>query len=400
MHMNKRIVMNPPVSFIEAAALGSTTPVDEPLVLNPGGQAVMNLPEPASTQSAAASSGTEAGGQGGWEPLGNVVTQQGTPMEVSTDSILQLVSSQVSTGSMSSQTSMTSMSAAPTMSTATSSDTAASSQSTPSETPESTSGTPIDSSVDVSRTTSRSPSTATPRITSSVAASVLIVTASTSVPSSSGSASASASITSAAASASTSVDDSVPFTHSVGFILLMIFVALVGIGIIATVISFLARRCTLGNQHHDDEDGLSDIVRSFNASKSPSRASSMRSYRSGRLHTEAPAASLQRRSSTFATDPNQSPFLHSGTAFESWRGFEDTGPASTIVREEGDAPSMMVGLAEHSPALAGPAHLYGMAGPLEVRNAGPSDGGRASAYWTARDGSAPSSPRYLGVDGE
>jgi hypothetical protein len=101
-------------------------------------------------------------------------------------------------------------------------------------------------------------------------------------------------------------------------------------------------------------------------------------------------AALQRRSSLFANGKGNSPFLHSGESFDY--------PQQAMMEVPGErglrgAPSI---------AVPTPAHLYGMTGPLEVRNAFPGEigvEGDVEEYGTPHQVLASSSPRFLGLDG-
>ena len=99
------------------------------------------------------------------------------------------------------------------------------------------------------------------------------------------------------------------------------------------------------------------------------------------MYDDDAESALHHRATAFASDPTQSPFLHSGTA----------GIWNVPVVLAG-APSIQV------PA---PAHLYGATGPLEIRNAVPGEmEGGEEDHGTPEENLAIGSPRFLGVEGE
>lgn len=96
----------------------------------------------------------------------------------------------------------------------------------------------------------------------------------------------------------------------------------------------------------DEEDGLSDLVRTMTNTPSPSRATSIRSGIQGNMMmSNSQHDSLERRSTLLATSPNQSPFLHTatnveGSVFGSSMGkMFPNGPLQVQNAVEGDIPA-------------------------------------------------------------
>lgn len=91
------------------------------------------------------------------------------------------------------------------------------------------------------------------------------------------------------------------------------------------------------------------------------------------MYEDDAESALHYRASAFATDPTQSPYLHSGIMYG--------------VPVLPGTPSIQV------PA---PAHLYGATGPLEVKNGMPENGEEDASPKEGVIGT----PRFLGLDGE
>ncbi|RXK40208.1 hypothetical protein M231_02482 [Tremella mesenterica] len=385
----KRIVLNPPASFLQAAALISIPNVNEPIGFGTGGQAIMghsqavllspNPLNPSTSSDTSSPNGVDDGtGQleiPGLQSLAGLSTdsptpsnsgigQQGVPFEVSPSSLV--VPSSTQTPSSISNPSVSSVETSTTIPTQTSS--SITTENTDTSTP--TSSSTLSSSPNT-RVSSINP-TSLSHTTLPTLAAVISTSLSISSPTSSNT----NTNTIPPSSSSTS-----GFTHSVGFIMLMVLLGLILIGALATLFSFLGRPC---RSEPDHEDGLSDIVNSF--THSPSRTSSIRSMRSNRSTFDNPASSLQRRASAFASVTGQSPFLHSGTAFE---GYD----------EEHEEESMGVEQLGHE--------MDGM-GKLEVRNGIPEEMGgqyrqsgefkRSGEFGTPRESVPGSTPRFMGLE--
>ncbi|KAK4687951.1 hypothetical protein P7C73_g2162, partial [Tremellales sp. Uapishka_1] len=355
--VRKRIVMNPPDSFIMAAAAAQAqsgnTPMNGPLVIDQNGQAVMMASSSAIQTDLSTASLTDST---------TATPTVSTLQTVTTTSIIQTSLSSVTptqTASLTSQVATTSAVVTSTVSTALSTSTSLASLSTSTM---ASSASPLQNEHTVF--TSTSASSLRPTSTES---------------------SSSASSASSMPAHSSSAAVAVPFTHSAPFIFLVLLGSLILIAVIATLVSWYIRTrrpswlCCF-HPNDDDPDGLDEIVRSF---EGPSRASSIRSRRSMR-EIDDPESQIQRRAGLFATDPSQSPFLHSGTSappFEFMYG-ADTG----------------------SPSITSPpaAHLLGGSGPLEVRNITQEDLDEAygkEEHGTPRETEASFTPRFLSVDG-
>lgn len=345
MKLRKRITMNPPEEFVAFAAAMSpqTEQVNNPIVIGQGGQAVMVPPANVPTEAA------ETDTQGVTQAATTEVTPVAT-VAPTTATTIQTTASQTPTTE------------------------------SPTPTPTQTTAQPTDTTTVM--ITSAEPTTtwasAVPSEITTDLPTTTTIAASTSLRSI-GSGSTSSAFASASISASaTSAPDHQPFTRTAPFIFLCVLGALIIVAVLATSLSWVFRRpcfpCCSRFRDDDDDDGLSDLVTSFH-SHTPSRSSTIR--RSGLYEDDAESA-LHYRASAFATDPTQSPFLHSG------------GMYGVPVIPAG-APSIQ---------MPAPAHLYGATGPLEVRNGMPGEMiGEDDGHGTPREGMAGGTPRFLGLDG-
>jgi hypothetical protein len=368
-------MMNPPDDFIQAALAASPViPVNNAIVFDQGGQAMMVPPgaleeggdeednPPAGQESdtpQAASPATQA------QPQAQTQTQVQVPVQVPTQtqaavdpspttaesrSIIEMVTTQVTTATVTPTSAVT--------------------QATPTEDPS-----PNPTPIDTVQSTSTNPTSTMPNMRMS-----------SSAPSSSSSASVSSSSTSSAAASSSAAaaatsEPSKPFTRSAPFIFLMVLGSLVIVAVAATLFSTFFRWkdscgclpcCRPDRDDDDDEDGLSDLVRSFDLERTStagmSRASSMR--RPPPM-MDARQRSLQNRSTLFANSPSQAGFLHTTSGVEGSIFESDDGKNATD-------------------------HLYGGHGQggLEIKNAVEGDipGENESLHGIG--------PRHLGVEGE
>lgn len=356
----KRIMMNPPEAFVQAAlAAQPTPPVNNPIVFDQAGQAVM-VPPPAPVAQAPALAPVLPQQLPASEP-DNVKPQDQGPTPVPTRQEQPVVTPAIAPMAthddndtpqsvMDMVTTQTTLDTPTPTSSAVTSITAQSSQ--------------IDSAVPSSSVSG--PSTTTRSSASH--------TSSTAIPSSA----------SSAASAAAS-DDSKPFTQTTGFIFLMVLGALVLVAVAATLCSTFVRwRDTCGclpccrPEREDEEDGLSDLVRSFDHDRPPttmaplSRVSSMRSSMRDRemVMSTSQHASIERRASLLATSPGQAALLHStnhvdgnGTVFDgSTTGQYFPGPLRVKNAVEGDMQSeagaeTVREQQQHVAAGLGPRHL-------------------------------------------
>lgn len=383
--------MNPPDEFVAFAAAMDTQPerVNSPIVIGQGGQAVMIPPvdQPPVDAAASADAGSQAAS-----------AAQATQ---------QTGNSAADTQAAATTTEATAVATTPSMATATPQQTDMQATTAPpmptmdlsSATPSPTGTSWAGSAVSTGESSSE---VATP--TSAASSPTQTLSATTITASISGSSSSSTAITasvSASVSAS-SVADNTPhsFTRSAPFIFLVVLGSLVLIAVLATSLSWVFRRpCFPCWDSHpdDDEDGLSDLVASFH-SHTPSRSSTIRRN----AYDDDPESDLHRRASAFATDPTQSPFLHSYSMGPNMSGLWGLPPTAM-------AGTMGSGNAAPSIQVPAPAHLYGGGGPLEIRNAVPGEMDHAGLAPVARSerlqqpgemlagGSA--SPRFLGLDG-
>ncbi|ORY35428.1 hypothetical protein BCR39DRAFT_585063 [Naematelia encephala] len=354
--LHRRIVMNPPESFIVAAAAANppNQQVAGPIAIGQGGQAVM-----------IASDGGDDDSQVGQIVVSGSVLQVEAPTTTSASTTSDVDTSTAQPTSTDSSatfsiTSTTTLSNVPLSQTSISSNT-------------------------VTATTSSPSVTAVSSV--SVMTSVLTLTSSIAVSSTSHTASSTSAIRSIADSTSSATTTSTStagtgmhhFLHSTPFYLLLILGALLLLAILATIFSWMVRHsCFPCCRPEVDDEGLNDLVQSFHP---PSRSSTIR--RMSLSEKTFDETALGRRSSLFATE-GKSPFLHSGTS--------ELG--------EGDfGLPMMAGLSGFggggSIKVPTPAHLYGETGPLEVRNAMP---GEVEGEDEER-GPMHGTPRFLGVDG-
>jgi hypothetical protein len=362
--------MNPPTDFIQAALAASpVVPVNNAIVFDQGGQAVMVPPgaleegnpveddetapagqesdtsatQAQATQTAPATTPTSA------QTLAQTPTPtqaESLPVESATEarSIMEMVTTQVTTATVTSTSAVTAT------------------EPTPTDSPQPTS-TPTESNAEP---TTSNASTTMPNMRMS-----------SSAPSSS-SISSSASAASATPSAAGSSEASKPFTRTAPFIFLMVLGSLVIVAVAATLFStFFRWRNSCGclpccrPDPEDDEDGLSDLVRSFDLERtSTAGLSRQSSMRRPPPMMDARQVSLQRRSSLFANSPSQAGFLHTTSGVE-----------GSIFESEDEKAST--------------GHLYGGAQrPLEVKNAVEGD------IPGENDSLAGIGPRHLGVEGK
>ena len=416
----KRIVMNPPQSFLEASAVSnpaSNGPANSPVVFGQNGQAVLVGAEPAQ----------EAGNANG------ATQAQAQPAEGAADGnqMAQAVAQvQSQTSQVATNTIETTTQAAPPTTTA--SPTTSDNQQAPSPSLSNTdasslSGLTVSSAASLSAMSIiASPSSANPSSTSiTVSTSSNFASISPSSSSASASASASASVLAAAR----------PFTRSPLFIVLCVLGSLVILSVIATSLSWIVRRsggrccvCCDHTRSHED-DGLSDVVDSFH-SHSYDRQPSMMSMSTcgtngpstahglGFTNDSTPGVAgagtgpsgveriddkdqreLHRRSTTLAKYPEQSPYLHSGYAegFPVLHDVEDVrdekgmhgpqsddrlgpawaplhpGNATLVAGEVGTGPDDTKSIVASG--------QYANLGPLEIRNLSPGDFDKESTIY-------------------
>lgn len=362
--------MNPPTDFVQAALAASpVVPVNNAIVFDQGGQAVMvppgSLEEP-STDADEDAESAPAGQEGDTPATPVAVTPtpaqtqvqtptstqtqvvQSVPVESAADtrSIIEMVTTQVATATVTPTSAVTSTDPTPTDS----------AEPTPTST---------DSNAEPT-STAASTTTAMPsmRMSSSAPSSSPIASSTTAA--------------SATPSAAETSEASKPFTRTAPFIFLMVLGSLVIVAVAATLFStFFRWRNSCGclpccrPDTEDDEDGLSDLVRSFDLERTStaglSRASSMR--RPPPM-MDARQVSLQRRSSLFANSPSQAGFLHTTSGVE-----------GSIFESEDEKTSTE--------------QLYGGGQrPLEIKNAVEGD------IPGENDSLAGIGPRHLGVEGE
>lgn len=376
----KRIMMNPPQSFIDMSAIQNppVRQVNAPIVFGQGGQAVMVPELPAE----------EATGNVG--PVAPVIETTPTAASIIA-SVTPSAAPTVAITSASAITQTTEASTAPTQTTA----------QTPSTTPQPT----TESATSTTETpTSTQPSTL---VSTSTESSQSSATSSVSSSSSATAASASASISASPSASAIAAAAHKPFTQSAPFIIILVLGSLVAVAILATSLSWIFRYCGCGcapcgrRKSQIDDDGLSEFVQSLH-SQPPSRSSTLLRSSNGVLIDEFdPEMAMNKRSTMLATNPSQSPFLHAGSNWDG-QGY----PHQSMMMPSGTAaPSI------NMPA---PAHLFGVTGPLEVRNAMPGEmsdsmTGIFNLEGDLIDHGTPknvahsvgtSSPRYLGLDGE
>ncbi|KAI9637298.1 uncharacterized protein MKK02DRAFT_43222 [Dioszegia hungarica] len=359
----RRIVMNPPDSFLQSAAAqaaieaGKQAPVQAngPIAFAQGGQAVMMPNGNSNGGSSSGGGGADKGGSGGGDVgvLGSASPAMGmgvnTPDQKGLDpAVMQSIQQQLASGAIAPSPEKTG---------------AAASAITPNSKASPTAPAPSASPTAATATAAASAS-ANPSGIASVdpSASALPSPILATDPSASISPSASAD----AASSGT------PFIRSPAFILLMVFSALILLGMIATALSWFFRWKGKGSSRSRrdvEADDLSDIVRNFES-------------RRGSYGTGASAGSygddMEKRSSLLAEEMGRgAPFLHSGTAMAG-DGMEDVDlgdeglprmPAATMPSE--DAMLMMGMGGMGSPRLP---DQFGT-GRLEVRNRAQSDFG-------------------------
>jgi hypothetical protein len=407
--MDKRIMMNPPEDFVQAAlAAQPVVPLHTEIVFNQGGQAVMvpptSLPSSGNSNSNSNSNtdNNDGGGDGETEipsagqsdssqvpiiaPVVNSTpassptqtqaqpqTQSQAPNQVATDTAVTPASTPTQTDAKTIIETITAQ--------------VSSATATPTSAVNPTEPTPTDSQAQTSATDTSSTDTNSPTTTPSSTQSTPNVRIASSAPSGSASSTASASPSVSAAAAS---EASKPFTQTAPFIFLMVLGSLVIVAVAATLFStFFRWRNSCGclpccrPDIDDDEDGLSDLVRSFDLERTStagmSRASSMR--RPPPL-MDARQVSLQNRSTLFANSPSQAGFLHTTSGVE-----------GSIFESEDEKATTD--------------HLYGgHGGGLEVRNAVEGDIPRAGDVDGEGDAEgdgdshAGIGPRHLGVEGE
>lgn len=371
----KRIMMNPPAEFVQAAlAANPVTPVSNEIVFDQGGQAVMvppggnvvvddggdDTPDDAKENEVPGNTPAQTQVQQQSEPMAAAATaptSTPTPTTAATDSksVLEMVTTQVMTATA---TVTPSSAVTPT------------SESNDSQTdPAQTNTLAADNS---SSDSNASPTSTLPAVRMSSSAPTI------SSSSSSTSTSASSANSSSPTSSSASSAPPKPFTQTAPFIFLMVLGSLVIVAVAATLFSTCFRwRDSCGclpccrPERDDEEDGLSDLVRSFDLERTStaglSRASSMR--RPPPM-MDARQMSLQQRSNLFANSPSQAGFLHTTSGVEG------------SIFESEDEKTMTD-------------HLYGGAGPLEIKNAVEGDipGENESTH-------AGIGPRHLGVEGK
>lgn len=365
----RRIVLNPPASFLESAAAqnaiaaGQVAPPQSngPIAFAQNGQAVL-MPM-GSTGSASTGAGSISGGESSTSSTtGTVGSAMGmgvsSPDQKGLDpAVMASIDRQLSAGSNTTPVAAVASAATPVVSAA------------PTPTVPTPSG-PLQSAPALSAVASLDPSAslATPSVSSidpsaSAAASPVLA------------ADPSASASDAAAIASR------PFLHSPAFILLMVFSALILFGLIATTISWFLRRrggsagcCGGGGRKRSkrdlEADDLSEIVRNFESRRG--------SYGTNIYSDEG----MEKRSSLLAEEMGRgggAPFLHSGSGDDGMvdidlnddpaRGGLPRMPAATMPSE--DAMIMMGMGGMGSPRLD---NQFGT-GRLEVRNRAQSDFG-------------------------
>lgn len=391
--------MNPPQSFVMAAAAAQPfNPVNQPIMFD-AGQAVMGAPTTGVASDAASAI------DGPSPTTGQATTSAAASVPVATMS--------ASGESQTAQATATQTQPTPTDAATTQGSTQTQiiivSQSvmqivtTQAETPTPTSAVASGLMISTTGRTSGTSASGHASATSVKATdSVVTLTASESLSQSSSSRSASVSASSTATlsapSSSASAEVDRPFTQTAPFIFLIVLGSLVVVALTATACSTLLRartgRSCFGvpcfpccRKDIDEDEGFEDLVGDYDLDpfRTISRASSRRSQQelendvspSGMRGVNSHQAGLRTRSSLLASEPSQAGFLHSKTgAGESIFDLPVIGPDEK-------------GLTEH---------LFGATGPLEVRNAVegdiPDTDGRELGTMRM------SGPRFLGVDGK
>ncbi|OCF76046.1 hypothetical protein I204_03343 [Kwoniella mangroviensis CBS 8886] len=377
--LRKRIVMNPPPSFIQyLASIASPAPPPQsngPMMINSNGQAVLLSPNPNSGSKGAQnalqpptvdvdnsdndpSAGGSVKGDGQVVLKGDKVvlvapteTPSPTITPTLTPTVFELVSSVVDSTAMASS--------------------AISSIGPATPTPVSISTTDPMTSTSTAITVTSTPATTSNGIS----------TTSTSISSTStSSTSASQSSTSTSTAKSSPASDHHP--PSAGIIFLIILLALAIFIALASLLRYMVKSrrlpCLGRSRNDDDDDGLSDLVRGFDTPRTlggggynPYLHASTYPHLSD-VDDNQEKSELERRSSLFAhqstTSANgRSPFLHTQSQSNSPIGYN--GNMDMDIPDLPIPPPIAHGMGTSTL----PHHLLGETGPLEVRNAVPGE---------------------------
>ncbi|WVW85753.1 hypothetical protein I302_107791 [Kwoniella bestiolae CBS 10118] len=405
----KRIVMNPPPSFIQylASIQPSAPQANGPMMINSNGQAVLIGPngvQPASNvpytsepvvnaQNPPPEQASQVQPADEKEPDNGQVVLKG-------DKVVLVAPTETPTS-----TPTFSPSATEVISSVVAGTPAPSSAITPIPSSTVTSSTTTEASSTTSDTMTSNPASTTPSSTAQVSTTSNVSSTST-IPSSSSSPSASQ-------SSSTS---SAHHPASAGIIFLIILLSLAIFVALISLLRYLVKSrrlklpCMRRSRDDDDDDGLSDLVRGFDTPRTLG-GGGYNPY----LHAasyphlqeeEQEKSELERRSSLFAHQ-GKSPFLHSQSSPEATQvgyGYDVHIPNLPV-----PPPLALGGSGETQREESTlPHHLLGKTGPLEVRNALPGEVDSDERH-TEREakgidglvglGLGQGSPRFLGVNG-